>query len=327
MLNFCTLYNSNYAAKGLALYWSLKRVCPEFRLFVFAFDDILAEALEKMALPEVTVVTLKEFEDEELLRVKPTRTAVEYCWTCTASTILYCLNNFDIDHCTYLDADLCFFQNPQIMIDEMGDNDIQITPHWFSKECDSTDTSGKYCVQFVVAKNTPNAKKVISDWRNDCLEWCFDGYEDGKQGDQMYLMKWQDNYPGIFESRNMGGGVAPWNMQRYDFMLENDELYVREKELDAKFPVVFFHFHCLVTKKKWFVYESIYDSYPITDNCIKTVYYPYLKELIKAYKVMKHVDDRINGLAVKKDETPLLRYIREIVHRYRHSNIKHKFWI
>ena len=50
MLHFCTLYNGNYAAKGLAMYRSLKRVCPTFRLYVFAFDDLLADALRKKSL-------------------------------------------------------------------------------------------------------------------------------------------------------------------------------------------------------------------------------------------------------------------------------------
>ena len=77
MLYFCTLYHSNYAAKGLTMYRSLKKVCPEFRLFVFAFDDELAVLLKKMALPEVTVITLAEFEDSDLLRVKPTRSVAE----------------------------------------------------------------------------------------------------------------------------------------------------------------------------------------------------------------------------------------------------------
>lgn len=56
MQNFCTLYNSNYASKGLAMYWSLKRVCPEFMLYVFAFDDVLAEALKKMALQNIKII-------------------------------------------------------------------------------------------------------------------------------------------------------------------------------------------------------------------------------------------------------------------------------
>ena len=94
MIHFCTLYNSNYAAKGLAMYYSLAKHCPSFHLYLFAFDDQLAVAMKAMQLENLTVVTLKEFEDEALLAVKPTRTAGEYCWTCSGSTILYCLKHY-----------------------------------------------------------------------------------------------------------------------------------------------------------------------------------------------------------------------------------------
>lgn len=58
--NFCTLFDSNYSAKGLAMYYSLVEHCTSFHLFVFAFDDKLVNALEKMKLEHVTVVPLKD---------------------------------------------------------------------------------------------------------------------------------------------------------------------------------------------------------------------------------------------------------------------------
>ena len=61
MINFCTLYDSNYSARGLAMYESLVRHCPSFHLYIFAFDDILASTLKKMSLKDVTVITLSEF--------------------------------------------------------------------------------------------------------------------------------------------------------------------------------------------------------------------------------------------------------------------------
>ena len=39
MMNFCTLFDSYYIHKGIALYLSLERVCDDFTLYVMAFDE------------------------------------------------------------------------------------------------------------------------------------------------------------------------------------------------------------------------------------------------------------------------------------------------
>src|SRR4051812_5477100 len=146
-LNFCTLFNSNYVTRGLLMYQSLQKNCKDFHLYIFAFDDTSFNFLKNANYPNVTPVSLKDFEDEELLKVKPTRSAAEYCWTCTPSTILYSIEKFKLDNCTYLDADLCFYSDPKVLIDEMGDKSVLITPHRYTSEYDQSGESGKYCVQ------------------------------------------------------------------------------------------------------------------------------------------------------------------------------------
>src|SRR4051812_18081280 len=87
-LNFCTLFNSSYLSRGVVMYESLQKYCSDFHLYVFAFDEVSCNYLRSKNFPSMTVISLREFEDAELLRVKPTRSAGEYCWTCTSSTIL-----------------------------------------------------------------------------------------------------------------------------------------------------------------------------------------------------------------------------------------------
>jgi len=92
------------------MYNSLRRHSKAYHLYIFAFDDICYNKLNELKLLNVTVISLKEFEDEELLKVKSTRTIAEYCWTSTPATILYCIEKYELESCTYLDADLYFFQ-------------------------------------------------------------------------------------------------------------------------------------------------------------------------------------------------------------------------
>ena len=331
MINFCTLYNSNYAAKGLAMYQSLVEHCPSFHLYLFAFDDRLAAAMKAMKLSNLTVVTLKEFEDEELLRIKPTRTAGEYCWTCSGSTILYCLEHFDIDSCTYIDSDLYFYSDPTVLIEEMGNNDVLITEHRYTPEYDQTVKSGKYCVQFMTFKKTENGLNVLRWWRNSCLDWCYNRFEDGKFGDQKYLDDWTMRFKGIHVLQHLGGGVAPWNMQQYTFKREGQQLIGTEIATGKEFPVIFFHFHALNCYKKWIIreFQIAPTEYDLTANVRELLYDGYLKVQKKCYFEMRDKDECIDGLATgPAPKSTLGGWIAAIVkHAYRSHHRHYSIWI
>lgn len=244
-LHFATLFDSYYMSRGLAMYNSLKSVCPDFHLYIFAFDKNSEVILKKMELPHVSVISLSEFEDERLLAIKSTRTKGEYCWTCTSSTIHYCITRFNLDHCTYVDADLYFFSDPRVLVDEMGDKSVLITEHRYTKKYDQSVKSGIYCVQFVTFKNTVDGMKVLSWWRDRCIEWCYDRFEDGKFGDQKYLDTWAEKFTGIHVLKHLGGGLAPWNIQQFQVREEAGNFKVIERTSGSKFDVIFYHFHAL----------------------------------------------------------------------------------
>src|SRR4030066_512260 len=184
---FCTLFDSNYLSRGLALYESLRNHCDGFHLFIFAFDDKCNEIMSSMSLPDVTVIPLRNFEDEELLRVKSIRSWREYCWTCTPSVILYTIEKYGVDCCTYLDADLYFFDSPKGILEEMNDRSIMITRHGFAKKYDGNRKYGKYCVQFLTFRHDEKGMRALRWWRDACMKWCYARLEDGKFGDQKYL--------------------------------------------------------------------------------------------------------------------------------------------
>lgn len=243
--NFCTLFDSNYLSRGIALYRSLEKHCENFHLYIFAFDSRTFQILKKMSLEKATVIPLSEFEDEELLKVKPTRSVAEYCWTSTSSTILYVLENFNVDNCTYVDADVFFYSSPKPIFDELGNKSILITEHRYSPQYNKELKAGKYCVQFVTFRKDENGMKALKWWRDRCLEWCYARYEDGKFGDQLYLDDWTERFEGVHVLQYLGGGLAAWNVQQYDFKVMNDKIIGIEKLSGKEFEVIFYHFHYL----------------------------------------------------------------------------------
>lgn len=309
MKNYCTLFDSNYIMRGLAMYNSLKRHSNDFHLYIFAFDDNCYNKLKELRLENVIVIRLNEFEDEELLKVKPTRTAGEYCWTSTPSTILYCLEKYKLESCTYLDADLYFYANPDVLIDEMENagKSIVITNHRYTPEYDQSATSGIYCVQFMTFKNDEKGLKALKWWRNVCLNWCYARQEDGKFGDQKYLDTWPIQFEGVHELKNLGGGVAPWNIQQYK--LDNN-LIGEELSSEKKFELIFYHFHGFK------VYSNNYydcNMYELSHKVIKYIYKPYIDELLlikKMYFGNKNTNDFKNTISKIEIIKKYLRVIK-----------------
>jgi len=278
----------------MAMYESLVKHCDDFHLYIFAFDDKTKEYLSSQNFEHITVISLKEFEDAELLRIKPTRTAGEYCWTSTSSTILYSINTFQLDHCTYIDADLMFYSNPKVLIEEMGSKSVLITSHRYTKDYDQSIESGKYCVQFVLFKNNEQGMKVLNWWRNACIEWCYNRIEDGKFGDQKYLDDWTRRFEGVHELEHLGGGVAPWNVQQYTFRETNGYYKGTEIATGKQFDLVFFHFHGVK------FYENDVVSltgqlYSITNAIQNQLYKPYVNALCKVKDKIETIDSTINA--------------------------------
>jgi len=91
----------------------LLHVSQDFKLWILCFDELTNKLLSKMNLKNVELISLEEFEDEDLRGVKKDRSAVEYFWTCSPSFPLYILDRYpELDMITYIDADLYFYSDP-----------------------------------------------------------------------------------------------------------------------------------------------------------------------------------------------------------------------
>ncbi len=65
---FCTYFDRNYLPRGLALYRSLQRHCPDFQLWVLCMDRICYEVLTTLGLPGVHAIALDDYENGECYR-------------------------------------------------------------------------------------------------------------------------------------------------------------------------------------------------------------------------------------------------------------------
>lgn len=302
------------------MYYSLEKFCKNFHLYIFAFDDNAASILQQLGLKHVTIITLKQFEDEKLLTVKPSRSRAEYCWTCTSSTVLYVLQNYDVDCCTYLDADLFFFDDPKILLDELQEKSVLITEHRYSREHDQSEESGKYCVQFVTFKKNEEGLRVLNWWRDACIDWCYNDIEDGKFGDQKYLDDWTTKFSGVHELQNLGGGVAPWNVTQYGFKTSNAKVIGEEKATQKQFALNFYHFHSLkfIDRNSLQLADKIYH---LDNATIKLIYAPYLEMIDRVTEILPSKFSQKSELKVSFPKKIKLSY------KGKNKNIIHKKWL
>jgi hypothetical protein len=288
---YCTLFDSNYLVKAVAMHRTLLRHAPDAHLTAFVFDDRTKRILDALSLPRLTVTTLAELEafDADLLSVKADRTPTEYCWTSTPVLPLYLFaHRPDLDEITYLDADLGFFADPQLLFDEIGDASVCITPHRYSPEYAYQEVNGIYCVQWLTFRRDERGMAALQWWHDRCIEWCYYRLEDGKLGDQKYLDDWPERFEGVHVLEHKGGGLAPWNISRYETAERGGRVFVDDD------PLVFFHYHRLGLRRRG---EHAWEppGYPISENARELVYDPYLAELDDALRLIRTVEPRFDA--------------------------------
>jgi hypothetical protein len=294
---------------GLTLHASLQKVAPNSRLWVICIDELVEQQINRLNLAHVSTIPVRSIETDKLRAVKPTRTVGEYCWTLTpfAPQSVFDLAP-DAERVTYLDSDLFFFSNPEIIFGEFESSrkHVLITEHAYAPELDRTAQSGRFCVQFMTFRRTQESLGVMKWWQDRCIEWCFDRNEDGKFGDQKYLDQWPALFPKeVHILRQVDKTLAPWNV---DYLLSKNP-----KDLTP----IFYHFQSfrIVSDRL----ARLYVGVAISENALK-FYRPYLIAIGEQIKFMKKNDIAVSTMPEPKRRFSMLRklYMR-LTNRVRYA--------
>lgn len=258
--SYATLFDSRYAAQGLALYESLRRHSSQpFLLNILALDHECELVLRGLDLEFAGVTSIDEFEQyvHGMKEARGNRTYREYCWTC-ASAFTEDILGDDAEEITYIDADVLFFSDPEPVFTEIGTRSIAITPHNFIPSKQYLDVNGLYNVGFVHFKNTQAGVQCLAKWAAQVRERCsvLVGC-----GDQRYLDAFPVNFPAdCHVIQHIGVNVGPWSLANWE---------VTEGPYLDDVPLVAYHYH-------EYLHGERLTNYELRPEDIRLVYQPYI---------------------------------------------------
>jgi hypothetical protein len=286
-VKYCTLFDRRYLARGLVMLESLSRfLSPGDEIFVLAMDDETAGVLKRISAPAWTIVPLQEFEDPEVLALRGIREFREFCWTCTPALSAWITGtSLDGETVVYVDSDLMFYRDPRELICELDDDgSILVHEHRYASDKGQHESgNGRFNVGLVGFRVGDEARACVDRWRQQVIERCELDPENGYCGDQGYLNEWPAKYRGLRVLRNIGGGVAPWNVGQYTVGQVN-----ASPTVDGT-PVVFFHFHSLemaIVNGFGLIAVNPAKGYRLSHRTRRIVYRDYARRLRRAVSMI-----------------------------------------
>lgn len=290
--SYCTLFDFGFVHVGIVMIDSFLENNDSSKMYVLCMDDqvygILSEKYRLDYSDRVITISLKDFMSDEISLIRDNRTWREFCWTCSALSIKYVFERYKEEICTYVDADLRFYADPDDLIDEMMDygKSVQIVEHRFKMNSSGkrqVKESGRFCVEFNTFVNNKEGNTVLNDWIKSVLDKCSEDNKSGL-GDQYYLDEWPDKYDCVHILQNPGAGIAPWNINRYKLVRKENAVdstairLIYDKKTDVK--AYFYHFTHISYYNENTVNINVFSRYyPLDKDTLYGFYLPYLKEL------------------------------------------------
>jgi hypothetical protein len=273
----CSLFDHRYLPRGLCMIESARRHGFAGEIWVLCLSDECERRLEAMALPAVRTITLAQLESHipRLMDARANRSTLEYYFTCMAALHTYLFETQpDIDGTMYVDSDILFFANPEIIFDSIGDAPAAVIPHNFTPRMRFLERCGIFNAGWTAFRRTQQGLCCLKWWLDQSLDWCYDRVEDGRYANQAYLDRFPDIAPATRILRQKGFNCAPWNIGNYKMTERNGQLWVDDE------PLIFFHFHGIKRRLGLFqIHHSEYGA-PVTWLMRNKLYRPYIAKLL-----------------------------------------------
>ena len=293
--NICSVVSRQYILRLLALYDSLSKYDEgSFHMWICAVDNEAYDLLKELNLENATVVHADEVAEDFLKDIKIGRSLKEYCWTLKSIFVEYLLNNYKIKLVLYCDADLFFFTSIEHIFHEWGSHSFYLGRQRSSEMMEHN--AGYYQAGLLGFKNDYYGKKILTWWKEKCINWCYDDYdyELARWGDQKYLDRVPEFFENIKVSENLGINSAPWNL-----ILNNKSYIVTHDDINVcinNYILCSYHFGSMN------IYDAenfdLWTSSPVKINkeILEYIYNPYIISIKQVTKKLMDVGIDVDKL-------------------------------
>lgn len=241
---FCMVVSRTRLIQAIACFLSLYKNMDNFKVYILCVDEKCYEFLKEINSDKIVLVTIAELNREDLLAIKASRKLNQYCWTLKPGFIKHIFTLDDsINRVTYIDSDLFFYQNPNVIFENQPDASVllssgEIFLPMYSKKFNQTmqTLTGNFNSGFISFKKDINGLQCVNWWDKMCVDSCTSNPEDNKFGDQKYLDDMPFLFNNVYEITTQGINIGHWNYLKYKFTVSNDNVMVNNNKL------IFYHF-------------------------------------------------------------------------------------
>lgn len=279
---FCTYFDRNFIAQGLALSRSMYSHTPDARLWVLCLDDYTHGIMSRLAEPNVDLLTV-----EELISHAPTlrgaledRPRVEFYYACTPRLTQHVFDTApDAEGVIYLDADMYFFDDVLRIYSGREEANVLVVEHRSGNVRNELE-HGRFNVSIVAFRRNEPALECLRWWADATLESTRLG--DGVWGDQKYLDEFPERFPGVAPIDDAAVTLAPWNLWRHDVTRQEGVVHVDGRPLGVYHFARFLPLHpnlFMPIRRLW-----------IPRTVLEIVYRPYMRAIRDAYASVHAID-------------------------------------
>lgn len=218
MKYLCSLSDNNYLPLGLSLYDSLLKTTKDnFILYYLCLDEKCYNTVKSINSEKFIPIYLKDFitENTELEKFNRSNYS-DFVWMLASYFSNYLLSEKNLDHITYIDADIVFYDDINYFYEEIGEKSVGVIRHrHIPKNINSPD--GQYNVGVVYFRGDEIGRKCLYWWKDAVFNKKYP--ELSTCHDQKYLegffIFFDKNKISIVDETIAHG--APWNYILYDW--------------------------------------------------------------------------------------------------------------
>lgn len=236
-----TICAKNYIGLAQVLEHSIRKFNKDIEFYILVADEVDDDLL--VSLPDNVLISKDILKDQILesewneLSFKYNLT--EFCTSIKPFCFKYLFDKKNASNVIYLDPDIYFFSNIDVIFSLLNEYQIILTPHITQisekYEGDRPElgllSSGVYNLGFLALAKSSETQKLLNWWGNRLRNFCFIDPIDGSFTDQ----RWIDFIPCFFEnkdllvSKNKGLNLAPWNFFERKILKKDGGFFVENR--------------------------------------------------------------------------------------------------